>query len=210
MLQLLSSRQVGTLDKDRSSNKYIYDRWKDSGLLVGLDREVTMKVVLAMEIGAEIILMENKSCDIISKITGDIFYYDSRFDTVIFPIIRRIIGITPEAIDFVPEIINEVKKYYKTPLAKVIHERDVPERHLEYLYNNVLVKWSKHHRESEYKNYEEFKKGVYNEYVKKQQNWGKEIEPFDAARFVDWEVEYCAALAEKIETEIREKLKIER
>lgn len=209
MSQLLNSGKVGTLDKDRMSNKHIQDRWKNIGLLDNIDEDTSVMVALAMEVAANFMLMERISCDIMHNINGAIFNENNRFETVVFPIVARIIRKTPEAVNFIPEIINDAKKQYNTPIAKVIHEKEVPERHLKYLYDNILIKWAKYHK-SRYKNYEEFKKGVYNDYVKRQQNWGREIEPFDANRFVDWEAEYCAALAEKIETEIREKLKIER
>lgn len=79
-----------------------------------------------------------------------------------------------------------LKKEYNTPLAKAVH--DGVERHLEYFYNNVLKKWSKHYRESEHQDYDSFKKYVYTKYI-------------------DWEAEFCAALAEKIEREIIEKIR---
>jgi len=161
-----------------------------------------MKVTVALELTLNIVLMEYKSCDIHFKMTGDIFDNESRYETVIFPIIRRVIGKTPGAVDYVPEILNMAKKYYNTTLSRGIYEED--ERCVIYFYNNILPAWSNYHRDNEYKNYDEFKVGCYTRHVERCRQRGVDIQPFDVFKFVDWEVEYCAALAEKIEREIKE------
>lgn len=110
MSELLKSKIVGSLEEDRSSNEEIYYRWLNSGLLEGLDKQEAFRVALAMEIVGNLMLIEDKSCDIMHDITGVNFHENSRFETVIFPIISRIVRKTPKAIEFIPEIINDAKK----------------------------------------------------------------------------------------------------
>jgi hypothetical protein len=209
MSQLLNSGRVGSLDKDRNSNEFIYHRWKDSGLLEGLDTELALKVALSMEIGANIILMENKSCDIIHKITGDVFHSDGRFDTVVFPIIRRIVARTPEAAEFIPEIINDAKKHYSSNLWLRISEGD--ERYIRHWFNNILPKWSSYHREKrEHKDYDDYKKYMYEKHKERAYQGRYTMRSYEDFECVDIEAEFCAAMAEKIESEIREKLNIVR
>jgi hypothetical protein len=205
MSELLNSGRVGIIDKERNSNKHIFDRWEQFGFLEGLDSSVSMKVALAFELTANILLMEGLSCDIRFKITGDIFDDNSKFETAVFPIVRRIVGRTPEAVDYVPEILNMAKKQYKTTLSKGVHSGD--ERCIAYFFNNVLPTWSQYFRENKYKDYESYKFSKYREYADRCIKRGGEVLPFASFGFIDWEAEYCAALAEKIETEIKEHIK---
>jgi hypothetical protein len=202
MSELLRSGRVGNIDKYRNSNDNIYNSWKASGLLDGLDRSVCFKMAIALELTANIILMEEMSCDIMCDIDGRVFKENERFSTVIFPIVRRILSKTPEALEYIPEIINMSKKHYNTPLSRAVHDGN--ENYLEHFYNKVLPKWCEHHAEREHKDYDSFKKAIYEKHVQVSNDLGQTPEPFSIFKCIDWEAEFCAALAEKIETEIKE------
>jgi len=100
--------------------------------------------------------MDYKHFDMVHEITGRVIEINEKLDTVIFPIIRRIVSKTPEAADYIPEIINTCKKHYNSPLAKAIYTGE--ERYMKYLYDVVLPKWSSYHRDREHKDYDDYKK----------------------------------------------------
>lgn len=132
------------------------------------------------------------------------YRYDSRLDIVIFPIIRRIVSTTPEAADYIPEIINTCKKHYNSPLAKAVYTGE--ERYMKYLYEAILPKWSKYHQEREHKDFEDYKKAEYDKYISRNPASNR-MQSYEDFVCMDWEEEFCAALSEKIETDIKEHIK---
>lgn len=195
---------VGVLGKDRGSNAYILDRWHQTGLLEGLVGEFAMKVALSYEIATHFLLMEQKAEDICFKMTGEVISYSNGgIDTVIFPIIRRIVSRTPEASEFVPEIINMSKGYYNSNLWRMVSTGD--ERYIRYLYNNILPKWTKYHKERDYKDYDDLKERMYEKQKKRNNRWS--VGSYEEFIPLDWEAEFCSAMAERIETDIKEHIK---
>jgi len=205
MSQLLNSNKVGILDKSRNSNNHIYDRWKSFGFLEGLDDEIAMKVALAFEIASNILLMEGKMMDIYFKETGNIADDNERVETVIFPVLRRIIGKTPEAHEYVPEILNMTKKEYSTTLCKAVYSGN--ESAQVYLFEKVLPKWSSWHKDRKHKTYEEYKREKYDQYSERCMRNGRALESYERFAVTDWEAEFCACMAEKIEKTIIEHIK---
>ena len=205
MSHLLNSGQIGILDKERNSNYHIHYRWEQLGFLEGLDESLSMKVALCYEVATNILLMEGKSCDIRFKMTGEIFDDDNRIATVIYPIIRRIVSKTPEACDYIPEIINTSKKHYNTTLCKALYDGD--ERYIRHFFNNILPKWSKYHRKREHHSYYEYKKAMYEKHVIRKSSYGQNVQTYEYFDCMDIEAEFTAAMADKIETDIKEHIK---
>lgn len=205
MSELLNSGRIGVLGKDKNSNNHIHDRWKNSGLLDGLDVELETKVALSLEIAANFMIMEEKMNDMYFKDTGNIVEDDdSRFDTIIFVIIRRTISKFPDAHKYVPEIINMTKKEYDTFLCKSIYSGN--EKAMVYFYDKVLPKWSIYHKERKHKTYYEFKKYAYKKH-KERGNKNYPTPPFEEFVPMDWEEEFCCCVADKITKIIEEHVK---
>jgi len=201
MSHLLNNGQVGGLDKSRRSNSHIYDRWERLGFLEGLDRELGMKVSLSYEIAAQIMLMEGKAMDIHFKNTGNVVDDNNRVETIVFPVIRRVLSMFPEAHKYVPEIVNMLKKEYETTLCKALYSGN--EGAMIYFYEIVLPKWSKWHKDRKHKYYHDFKKEKYGEYLRKSGN----TPSYEFFEPMDWEAEFTACMSDKIEISIREHIK---
>lgn len=202
MSYLLDSGKVGTLDKSRNTNSHIFVRWKELGFLDGLDEDTAMKVALSYEIAANMMLMDGKIYDMYFKINEDIIDDDGIVDTVIFPIIRRIVSKFVDAHKYVPEIVNMVKKEFETSLWKSIASGS--ETAIAHFYDNVLPIWSSHHKERKHKDYHDFKKYMYKRHVEKCREYRRNIESYEDFIPIDLEAEFCAYVAERIENIIRE------
>ena len=204
MSYLLNSGQVGILDKSRNSNFYIHERWKNTRLLEGLDVEVSMKVALSYEIVANILLMEQKMIDIHFKNTGESIDEDARFDTVLFPVVRRTIAMIPEAHEYVPEIVNMLKKEYNTTMCRAIYSGN--ENAIAYFYDKVLPVWSSYHKDRKHETYQEYKREMYEKRNERGFVRDKHIS-YEDYMPMDWEAEFAACVADKIAITIREHIK---
>jgi len=209
MSELLTSGRIGRigiLDKKRNSNKHIYDRWKNSGLLDGLDKELGIKVSLSFEIAANFLMMEGVMYNIHFKSTGEVYEEDGKYDLVIFPIIRRIVSIFPEAHKYVPEIMIMANTELNTTLWKSIVSGN--EKAMIYFYENVLPKWSDYHKKRKHKYYHDFKKEMYEKHLEHFRYGGaKGAKSYEDFSPFDWEAEFCSCVADKIEKIIKEHVK---
>jgi hypothetical protein len=207
MSHLLDSGRVGIVDKGFRNLERIYDNWMRLGFLDGIeDDEVAAKAAVSFEIAALMLLTERKMADIYFKLTGNIVDADEvtkRVETVLFPIIRRVIVVYPKAHEHVDDIVSLTKGAYDMALCKAIYNDDKSARI--YLFEHILPKWSKWHRDREHKTYDEYKKHLYEKYVQRCYDRGSIPVEFEEYPGLDWEVEFCAAVAERIEQILREK-----
>ncbi len=201
MSYLLNSGLFGITDKDRNSIDHIYNRWKFTGFLDGLEYEVELKVSIAFEILVLLLLSEQKMCDMYYKMTGEIVDEEREFDVFIFPIVRRVISGFNEAHQHVPEILNMVKKEFNSILWRSIKEGR--ESAIVYFYDVILLnsgdEW---HANRVHKTYHELKRHAYQRYLSRGGSNSRSYEEFEA---IDTQAEFCAYLARKIENKLREK-----
>lgn len=184
--------------------------WEQSGLLDGLESGVSTKVAISLELTAQILIVESEMSDLHDKIQGiapkDIDDYYRRIDTVIFPIMRRVVVRFNEGYKYVPEIVSMVKGEFDTKLWKAIYEED--ESAIEYFYNVILPKWSTWHQEREHQTYKEFKKATYEKYLDRQRKYDSNIiQNFESFIPMDYEAEFAACVADRIEIELRKRHK---
>lgn len=208
MSNLLDSGIVGVLDKNRNSVSHIYDRWKHIGYLDGLDFELAVKVSVSFEAAAHILLMKDKISDIHYKYTGEIMDDDSeishRITIVLFPLIRRVIQMLPEADKYIPEIVTMVKKEYNTSLCKYLYAEN--ENFIAYFYENLSIKWN--FKDRKHEKYKDFKKDAYEKYfTKSNANNNYLIKSYEEFIPMDIEAEFHVYVANKIEQTIRKHIK---
>ena len=207
MIYLLKSGRIGIVDTGHNCVCNVHQRWMDTGFLEGLEFYKSIKVAVAYEIVAQTLIAEELMFKMYSDISGENMYEDdNRFQTVIFPIVRRTITAYPNAHKYVPEIIGMAKVEYGTQLCMALYSND--ESAIEHFYNNILPKWSEWHKDRKY-SYKELKENTYRKYLNRI-NIGRSSE--DAQSFegfipVDYEAEFCAYVASKIENMLREKYK---
>ena len=195
MSHILNSRLFG----ETNSIDKIYLFWKNLGLTDGLDYEVALKVSIAFEITALTLLCDNKMCDMYYKMTEENAFEEPEYETMIFPIVRRVISGFNEAHEYVTEILGMAKNSFNSMLWKSL--RLEKESAIVYFYDVVLPnsgdEW---HLTRRHKMYYDYKKDSYQRHLRRGgKNSYEEFVPFDV------HAEYCAYLARKIENKLREK-----
>lgn len=193
MSHLLNSRLFG----ETNSIDKIYLYWKNSGLIDGVDYEVALKLSVALELLAIMLLADQKMCDMYYKMTGEIVYEEPEFYIMIFPIVRRVISGFEDAHEYVTEIVNIAKKEFSSTLWRSIEAGK--ESAIAYFYDVILPnsgdEW---HVNREHKTYYDLKRRNYERYGHMREGY-IEFVPIDV------QAEYCAYLARKIENKLREK-----
>lgn len=199
MSHLLNSGLVGITDKERSSLNDVYYRWRQTGFLDGLDKDVAIKVSIAFEITALILLLDNKMCDMYYKMTEENAFEEPEYETMIFPIVRRVISGFNEAHEYVTEILGMAKSSFNSMLWKSL--RLEKESAIVYFYDVILPnsgdEW---HLTRRHKTYYDLKKDSYQRHLSRGGNKG-----YEEYMPIDVQAEYCAYLARKIENKLREK-----
>ncbi len=202
MLHIINSGLVGITDKEKSSLGDIYYRWKQTGFLDGLEYEMELKLSVAFEILVLLLLSEQKMCDMHYKMTGEIVDEEiHEFDVFIFPILRRVISKFNEAHQYVPEILNMVKKEFNSSLWRALIEER--ESAIVYFYDVILPNSdSEWHKNREHKTYHDLKRHSYQRYLSR---GGSNIRSYEEFEAIDTQAEFCAYAATKIENKLREK-----
>lgn len=186
---------------NRLSDVYIYNNWKDVGFLEGLDRETGSQVAICLEVAVHILLFRYDMWDVSSKLTGELYDYKyDGFDTVIFPIMRRVATKIKNPMQHASEIFllaeQEMNKEFS---LKVI---DGDEACCKYFYDKICIEggyYSKQNWQPKYKNYNELVEGKMKQYKE------RDIEFRGIPSLLDWEAEYVAYVADIIIDKINNK-----
>lgn len=199
MLHILNSGLVGIADKERSSLNDVYYRWKQTGFLDGLNKDVALKVSIAFEITALTLLCDYKMCDMYYKMTGENAFEEPDYEIMIFPIVRRVISGFEDAHEYITEILSMAKSSFNSILWKSL--RSEKESAIVYFYDVILPnsgdEW---HVNREHKTYYERRKYLYQKYLSRGGN-----QSYENFIPIDIQAEYCAYVAKKIENKLREK-----
>lgn len=190
---------VAIIDKEKNSVDNIYKRWKQTGFIDGLDMDVAVKVSIAFEITAFMILYELKVSDMRYKMIGETADENPNFDNMIFAIVRRVISGFNKSYEHVTEIINMSRSGFNSELYKSL--RIEKEAAIIYFYDTILpASGDEWHMNRENKRYKDFKKNHHQKHLSRGGNRScEDFVPFDV------QAEYCAYLARKIENKLREK-----
>ena len=75
----------------------IIKKWKDIGFLDGLDYEMRARVALGMEVAAQMLIIEGMIEDLDNKLSEKESDDHKYYETIMFPIVRRVVTGCPEA-----------------------------------------------------------------------------------------------------------------
>lgn len=203
MSHLLNVYSFRSRNGKAKSIEEIVRYWDDIGFLQGLDYEMKKKVGAAIEVAAQILVMEGEFNDFYSRMLNEEQDYDY-YQTATIPIVRRVVTGFPEAHKYVPEILGMIKGEYASNLFKSMMEGD--ESAIEYYFNYKLPRLSKYWRERKKQTYKEFKQELYDKHVEKYAaNGMAPRRTIDDYPCIDWEAEFVAVTAEIIEIELRKR-----
>lgn len=182
---------IGIFNRAQKSDtiNYLVHFWNSTGLLEGLDTETREKVAISFELAARMMLVrediDKMSMDIVGRYTFD---DESRFATVLFPVIRRIVSTEKEAYKYFIDMFASIYGHMNSALAIGIIDGNKECRR--YFYDNKVIPNSRRKNyQMKYDSYDEMKR----ESVFK--HGGKDL--------LDWEAEYAAYVSDIVIEEIR-------
>lgn len=183
----------GKLDRIALSDDELVKKWSDIGFLEDLDREMRSKVALCFEITVLMIKIREIHWDIEYKITGEEFFYkNDNFKMVSLPIMRRVASKIERPEHNVLEIFSIAEKKMNNFLAVGILSQD--ESCLKYFYDSILLggHYEKQGWNPKYLSYSELENAAL-------------LRGMSINKFIDWEAEYTAYVADIIVDYFNEK-----